>query len=404
METWRKNLYIVWLAQFITMMGMSMVVPFLPFFIRELGVSDEGSIARWSGIVFSGPFIISFFTTPLWGTLGDRYGRKLIMIRAIFGLGLAQLLTSLSQNVYQLFIFRIIQGAISGFTPSALAFISAESPYEKKGYAIGVLQTATSSGQLIGPLFGGIFADLIGYRHIFQLTGLLCFISGFLLIFGTKEEKRNQTRKGNELKSLIENYNYAFVQNKLIKFALVMIFLSQTSVMFVQPIFALFVEFISGEIKHISSLAGISFSIAGLFTVLSAPWWGKRNDEDVKKFGVSGYRKNLFISFLGAGISLLMQGISRSIFQLIFFSATFGFFLGGITPVIYSFISRNVSEEKQGGVMGIASSFTTLSNVLGPGFGGLIASFLGLRASFYLSAMMSLSSLIIVKNLEGGEN
>jgi MFS transporter, DHA1 family, multidrug resistance protein len=65
METWRKNLYIVWLAQFITMMGMSMVVPFLPFFIRELGVSDEGSIARWSGIVFSGPFIISFFTTPL---------------------------------------------------------------------------------------------------------------------------------------------------------------------------------------------------------------------------------------------------------------------------------------------------------------------------------------------------
>jgi len=132
-----------------------MVVPFLPFFIRELGVSDEGSIARWSGIVFSGPFIISFFTTPLWGTLGDRYGRKLIMIRAIFGLGLAQLLTSLSQNVYQLFIFRIIQGAISGFIPSALAFISAESPYEKKGYAIGVLQTATSSGQLIGPLFGG---------------------------------------------------------------------------------------------------------------------------------------------------------------------------------------------------------------------------------------------------------
>jgi DHA1 family multidrug resistance protein-like MFS transporter len=221
---------------------------------------------------------------------------------------------------------------------------------------------------------------------------------------GQRRRERNQTREGNELKSLIENYNYAFVQNKLIKFALVMIFLSQTSVMLVQPIFALFVEFISGEIKHISSLAGISFSIAGLFTVLSAPWWGKRNDEDVKKFGVSGYRKNLFISFLGAGISLLMQGISRSIFQLIFFRATFGFFLGGITPVIYSFISRNVSEEKQGGVMGIASSFTTLSNVLGPGFGGLIASFLGLRAGFYLSAMMSLSSLIIVKNLEGGEN
>ncbi|CUS87325.1 MFS transporter, partial [Candidatus Kryptobacter tengchongensis] len=249
METWRKNLYIVWIAQFITMMGMSMIVPFLPFFIRELGVRDEADIARWSGIVFSGPFIVSFFTTPFWGTLGDRFGRKLIMIRAIFGLGIAQVLTSLSQNVYQLFIFRVIQGAISGFIPSALAFVSAETPYERKSYAIGVLQTATSSGQLFGPLFGGVLADLIGYRHIFQLTGLICFLAGFLLIFGVVETKRNNfENKNSELKTLIENYHFAFVDRK-IRTGLVLIFLAQITVMIVQPIFALFVEYISGDVK-----------------------------------------------------------------------------------------------------------------------------------------------------------
>ena len=234
MEIWRRNLYIVWIAQFITMMGMSMIVPFLPFFIRELGVRDEASVARWSGIIFSGPFIVSFFITPIWGTLGDRFGRKLIMVRAIFGLGVAQFLTGLSQNVYQLFIFRIIQGAISGFIPSALAFISAETPYEKKGYAIGTLQTATSSGQLLGPLFGGVLADLIGYRHIFYLTGVLCFVSGFLLIFGAVESKKNNLKSGNELKNLIENYHFAF-KNKSISIALVLIFLSQVTVMIVQP-------------------------------------------------------------------------------------------------------------------------------------------------------------------------
>ncbi|CUT01413.1 MFS transporter [Candidatus Kryptobacter tengchongensis] len=399
METWRKNLYIVWIAQFITMMGMSMIVPFLPFFIRELGVRDEADIARWSGIVFSGPFIVSFFTTPFWGTLGDRFGRKLIMIRAIFGLGIAQVLTSLSQNVYQLFIFRVIQGAISGFIPSALAFVSAETPYERKSYAIGVLQTATSSGQLFGPLFGGVLADLIGYRHIFQLTGLICFLAGFLLIFGVVETKRNNfENKNSELKTLIENYHFAFVDRK-IRTGLVLIFLAQITVMIVQPIFALFVEYISGDVKHISTLAGVAFSIASAFTVLSAPFWGKKNDRDVKRFGIRGYKQNLIFSFLGAGISFIIQGISKSIFLVIFSRALFGFFLGGMTPVLYSFVSRNVDENKQGGVMGIASSFTTLSNVIGPGLGGLIAGFWGLRAGFYLSAFLAFVSVVIVMQM-----
>ncbi len=399
MEIWRRNLYIVWFAQFITMLGMSMIVPFLPFFIRELGVSISSDVARWSGIVFSGPFIVSFFTTPIWGTLGDRFGRKLIMIRAIFGLGIAQILTGLAQNVYQLFIFRLIQGAISGFIPSALAFVAAETPYEKKGYAIGVLQTSMASGQLLGPLFGGILADLIGYRHIFQLTGVICFVAGFLLIWGAKETKKGHNKVGNEFKNLIGNYHYTFIQNKSVSLALLLIFLSQTSVMLAQPIFALFIEYIAKDVKRISSLAGFVFSIAGAFTVLSAPWWGKKIDRDVKRIGLSGYRKNLFISFLGAGGSLVMQGISNSVFYVAFFRAFFGFFLGGMTPVLYSFISRNVSEEKQGGVMGIASSFTTLSNVVGPGLGGLIAGFYGLRVVFYFGGILAFISALFSAKL-----
>ncbi len=401
MQIWKKNLYIVWFAQFIAMMGMSMVIPFLPFFIRELGVRNEADVARWSGIVFSGPFIVSFFITPIWGTLGDRFGRKLIMVRAIFGLGVAQFLTGLSQNVYQLFIFRVIQGAISGFIPSALAFISAETPYERKGYAIGTLQTATSTGQLLGPLFGGVLADLIGYRHIFYLTGILCFISGFLLIFGAVESRRNNSENGNELKNLLENYRFAF-RSRNISIALILIFLSQMTVMIVQPIFALFVEYVAREAKHISTLTGVAFSIAGAFTILSSPLWGRKNDSDFRKLGFKGYRKNLVFSFSGAGVAFMVQGFSNSIFVVILSRALFGFFLGGMLPVLYSFVSRNVNEEKQGGIMGIASSFTTLSNVIGPGLGGIIAGFWGLRVGFYLSGFLAFISIpFILKIAEG---
>src|SRR5512143_2906999 len=120
MELWRKNLTILWGTQFLAMLGMNLVVPFLPFYIRELGVSDPDDLARYSGLVFSGPFFLSLVFTPIWGILGDRYGRKVMVVRALFGLGLAQVFVGLSQNVWQLFASRVIQGVISGFIPSAL--------------------------------------------------------------------------------------------------------------------------------------------------------------------------------------------------------------------------------------------------------------------------------------------
>ena len=86
-----------------------MVIPFLPFYIRELGITNQDELEHWSGIVFSGPFILSFILTPVWGMLGDRFGKKTMVMRAIFGLAVSQLLIGFSANVVQLFIFRISQ-------------------------------------------------------------------------------------------------------------------------------------------------------------------------------------------------------------------------------------------------------------------------------------------------------
>lgn len=123
MNNWKYNLYIIWVGQFIAMMGMSMVVPFLPLYIRELGLKDPQQIAKWSGFVFSGPFLFSFVLVPVWGFLGDKYGRKLMVVRALIGLAIAQVLIGLSQNVYHLLIGRIIQGMVSGFVPASMALV-----------------------------------------------------------------------------------------------------------------------------------------------------------------------------------------------------------------------------------------------------------------------------------------
>ncbi len=388
LEPWRKNLYIMWASQFIAMVGMSLVVPFLPFYIRHLGVKSTEDVAGWSGLVFAGPFFLAFFLTPVWGYLGDRYGRKLMTVRAIFGLAASQLLIGLAQNVEMLFVFRMIQGAISGFIAAALGLVSATTPREKAGYAVGLMQTAQSSGNVIGPLVGGTLADTLGFRPIFYIVAVLCTVSGIVIIKFVKEAERPES-DGHQQLSVASNYRYAF-SSKPIRIALAIMLISQTAVFMIQPIFALYVESLVGDTELLATMAGGIFSVVGIFVVISAPWWGKRND-------VKSYKKNLSIAILGAGVSYAAQGLVTSAYQLIFFRATLGFCLGGMLPTLYSYISKNSSLERRGGIMGIASSGNILANMIGPLAGGFIAAHVGLRQNFFITGGILMLTVFLVR-------
>lgn len=387
-EPWRKTLYSIWLAQFITMMGMSLVVPFLPFYVRDLGVTDANEVARWSGLVFAGPFFLSFFLIPVWGYLGDRYGRKLMVIRALFGLALSQALIGLAQSVEMLFLFRMLQGAVSGFVAAALALVSASSPRDKSGYAIGLLQTATASGNIIGPLLGGSLADQIGYRPLFFIVAAICTMAGLLVIRFVVEEREQQEEQA-EPPSFLENIGHAF-RNGPIRIALLVIVLSQGAVMMIQPIFALYVEILAPDQELLATLAGAIFSIAGFFMVFSSPWWGKRND-------VKSYKKNLTIAIGGAAVAYALQGLVTSPYQLLPLRALQGFCMGGILPTLYSYISKHSALDRRGAIMGVASSFHVLANMIGPTVGGQLAGSIGIRQNFFFTGVILLGTLGLVQ-------
>lgn len=374
------------------MVGMNLVVPFLPFFIRDLGVSGDEAVAKWSGFIFAGPFMLSFFFIPIWGALGDKYGRKLMVVRAIFGLAAAQLLIGFSPNVEFLFIFRVIQGAISGFVPSALALVSSTSPKNKTGYAIGMLQTATAAGTVIGPLVGGFLADIVSYRSIFFIVAALCFVAGFMIIKNVQVEE-NKSGKDQTVFSLKKNYKYTFGSSRL-KMALFLILLTQMAIVLVQPIFALFVETFPIDRTYLSTITGVTFSIMGLFMVFSASNWGKVCDN-------KGYRINLSIATIGAAATFILQGVASSIFQIIILRAMLGIFLGGIIPSLYSYVSKNTEPSRQAGVMGIASSAFILANLIGPLSGGYFAAHFGLRETFIISGILMFgASFVIYKFLK----
>ncbi|HSR10643.1 MAG TPA: MFS transporter, partial [Thermodesulfobacteriota bacterium] len=121
METWKRNLYSLWVAQFITAVGLSMIIPFIPFYLREIGMEGEEAVKLWSGLIFSAPFMVSIFMQPLWGILGDRRGRKPMVARAMLSLAATNFLMGFSQNATQLLILRFIQGSLAGFVAPSLA-------------------------------------------------------------------------------------------------------------------------------------------------------------------------------------------------------------------------------------------------------------------------------------------
>ena len=368
---------------------MALVLPFLPFYIRELGVTELHDVERWSGFVFAAPFLVAIFTGPLWGWLGDRYGRRMMLIRALFGYAVSSSLMAFAQNVQQLFILRMIQGGVSGFIAATLAIVATTTPREHMGYAMGILQTSLTTGAIIGPFVGGVLADQIGYRNIFYITGAFGLVSAILVIVLVREPQRSE--KDVRSPGLLSNYRFFFTSA-----ALVTIFLgssvAQVAVMAVQPVLSLFVEALLPGTQHLATMAGAVFAISGFASLLASPYWGKRGDR-------LGYKRVLAITLLGTGITCLPQALVNQVYQLFLLRFVHGLFAGGILPALYALTTLNAPEERRGGILGITRSGLLIGNVLGPISGGVLAAAVGIRPVFLFTASLLIAVTICASRM-----
>ncbi len=384
---WKRNLIIISIAQFLTMVGMSSVIPFMPIFVKELGITNQAEASVWSGLIFAGPYFLSIIATPLWGVLGDKYGRKQMLVRALFGLSLAVLLMGFSQNVYQLFALRVLQGAISGMIAAALAFVSANTPSEKSGYAIGILQSSLSAGNIVGPFAGGIISDITGIRSVFYLVSFLTFISAILIIFFVKELK-NKDAKITEF-SIINNFKYA-VNNKEIRFILLLIILSQAGINYTSPIFPFFIEILHAPAQYLSTITGSLIAIIGIMSVIFAPYWGKRNDK-------KDYKKTVRISNLIIGLMMLLHTIVPNYIYLYPIRTISGIFFAAVLPSLYTGLNRLTPLDNKGGVMGIASSANLVGQLLGYSTCGFVASWFGFDITFIISSILLFAVSLLIR-------
>lgn len=383
----KHNLRIMWFANFFISGSMTMVLPFISLYIETFGNFSEKYVQHWSGLTFGVTFVTAFLFSPLWGRIGDKYGRKRILIFSAFGMAFSIMMMGFVQSVWQLFLLRTFMGIFAGFISMSQAFISTQTPKKIAGRVLGTLQTGSITGQLIGPLLGGVLADSFGYAATFKWTSIAIFISAILVI--TTKEYRIEDTKGTKTSYTTKEVFKHIGRNPLLLNVLLISTLIQIAHFSIQPILSLYVSELHGP-ANLAFFSGIAFSVAGLGNLMMARQWGKIADR-------YGYIKVLIALLLVAGVVYLPGAFVTNIWQLVIIRFLLGVTIGGIIPVRVAYIRQEAPIAMQGEVLGYNTSLRFLGNVIGPVMGGFIAGYFGISSVFFItSALLLLSGFLLI--------
>ncbi|NIK29445.1 MFS family permease [Thalassobacillus devorans] len=389
----KRNLFIMWFANFFIAGSITMVLPFISLYIDSFGNFSESYVQQWSGWVFGVTFVTAFLFAPIWGRVGDRYGRKKILIISAVGLGVSVFLMGLADSVWQLFFLRLFMGVFTGFIPMSQALIATQTPKHIAGKVLGTLQTGSITGSLMGPMLGGVLADTFGYSATFQGTSITVFLSAFIVIFGIKEFKINdESSDSKKSYSRKEVLRHIFRHPVLLMVMLVSLFV-QIAHFSIQPILSLYVAELHGP-ANLAFFSGIAFSAAGLGNLLMARRWGSIADK-------VGYIRILVFLLFMAGIVYLPGAFVTSIWQLVIIRFLLGASIGGIIPVRTAYIRQEAPLAMQGEVLGYNTSIRFLGNMIGPALGGMLSGYLGFSSVFYVtSALLAASGIAMYLTIQ----
>lgn len=384
MESWKVNLISVWFGCFFTGLAISQILPFLPLYVEQLGVSSHEALSMWSGLTFSVTFLVSAIVSPMWGSLADRKGRKLMLLRASFGMAVAILLQAFATNVWQLFLLRAVMGLTSGYIPNAMALVASQVPRERSGWAISTLSTGQISGVIVGPLLGGFMADHLGLRPVFFATAGLLMVSFLVTLLLIKEGPRPKISKADRLsgKEVFATLPYPWLIFSLFLTTLVIQLCNGS----IGPILALFIKQLSPDSTNIAFMSGFIAALPGISALFAAPRLGKLGDR-------IGTERILMATLACAVVLFLAMSFVTSPFQLGILRFLLGFADGAMLPAVQTLLLKYCSDQVTGRIFGYNQSFMYLGNVAGPLMGAGVSAIAGFRYVFAATALVVLINI-----------
>lgn len=384
---WHRNLIVLWFCTFVAGMAFSEIMPFLSLFVSQLGDFTKAQITFYSGLAFAADYAISAISAPLWGVIADKKGRKIMLLRASLGMAVAMVLMGFVTNVWQLVALRALQGVFAGFISNAQALVASQTPRKYSGRALSTLITGAVSGQLFGPVIGGLLAQLFSIRNTFFITAGLLMVAFLLSLFFVQEHFKpvaHHREPGDSRNPLA-----AFQNPRLIIVMLCSTAIVQFGNASIAPIISLYVRELMHYRGPITVVAGIIAALPGISNIFSAPRLGRYGDQH-------GSGKVLLFGYIFAVIMYFPQGIVTSVVALGILRFAIGISDGALYPEIQTVLTKNTPVHLTSTIFSYNQSFQAIGNMFGALLGGLVAGWFNYNAVFIMTALLLLINLGLI--------
>jgi MFS transporter, DHA1 family, multidrug resistance protein len=386
---WKRNLAVIWLAQFLSISGFAFCMPFAPFYIQELGVHDPVKIKMWvAAFAAATPMGLAIFA-PVWGAVADRYGRRLMLLRANLGAALVLYLMGLSHSVALLVGLRVLQGMLTGTVTAAQTIVASGTPENRSGLALGALSAAIFSGMMAGSALGGLCAEAFGYRATFAIAAGILLIAALVVLLGTSEQfdrKAGDVEREPLFQWRIPRLGGAWM---ILLVTMAVAGARQFDMAFVP----LLVQEINGSLDGASAWTGHLFAAGGVAGLLSGIVMGQLTDRLSTTRLAAGCA-------LGAGLMMFPQGLAHGFGAL--FGARFAmmFCAGALDPILQVWLVRTTPEHRRGFIFGWAATARSIGWIMAPLASGALASVFGIRSIFFAGGVAFLLLIPLVRLAE----
>ena len=386
-DAWQGTLYIMCFAQMVSMIGFSSIFPFLPLYVKSLGTVTALSLDLCIGLVFSGQAFSMMIASPIWGALADRWGRKLMVERAMFGGAVIMALMAFVHSAEELVALRMVQGLITGVMGATNALVAATVPRGRAGYAMGLMQVAMGVGLGLGPVIGGMVADAYGYQAAFYITAGLLAVAGVVVWAGVEEHFVARESAGREALQFITAWRRVF-SSRGVLLAYTLRFINQMGRIVFMPVLPLFVLSLIDAPDKINSFTGIVIGASSAATAIFSVYLGRLGDR-------SGYRGIVIIGLLATAFLFFLQTVVSAGWQLLGLQVLYGVALGGIVPGISALLAVFSRQGDEGAVYGLDTAITSGARMIGPLLGVGISAWFGVRMVFGTAGLLYLAAALL---------
>lgn len=379
---WERTVIFTGVSQFFSIMGFAFALPFAPYYMQNLGVTDPARLKLMVALFGAAtPLSLAVFS-PIWGYLADRYGRRMMLLRANFAGVIVLCLMGSVRSVEALIVLRLFQGMFTGTITAAQTMVSVHTPSHRNGQAMGLLTAAIFSGSLIGAFAGGLFADWLGYRAAFLAGGGLLLIGALLVLVGTEEHVPLMAGAGQAPSWRRGAFEGA---------GAILLLVGALSVarQFDVSFLPLLVQDIHGGLAGAATRTGILNGVGGIAGLLAGPLLGGWADRAPPS-------KVARICALGAALFMIPQALVGSFAALLPLRFAMVFFTGGVDPIMQIWLAKVTPAHRRGFIFGWAGAARSIGWFMAPLGSGWIAAHFGLRAIFVAGGLVFLALIPVI--------